>query len=146
MTALTWCSEAGRTTDVGHPGEVSAPLEDEVAQGFAARVDDTVHTIDGHGVGTHSLLERLTQAIGQVGLGYGQVLEAHRRGRRRAHPDPEDALDEGRQIRLVVMGELDALESPAPPFHRGHSVLDHRRWGRRPVSGARPGAQRVIFE
>ena len=66
---------------VGDPGELSASLEDEVAQRLAARVDDAVQALDGHERRARPPASSArAQAVGQVGLGHRQVLEAHRSG------------------------------------------------------------------
>ena len=63
-TSSTADSGSGSSGGVGDAGELSAALEDEITQRFAARVDDTVHAIDGHGVGG-----RFTGAAGSKASG-----------------------------------------------------------------------------
>ena len=119
-TAATSSSSAGAHDDVGEPAEVAAALADEVAQALAARVDDAVERRRWRRARPDGVLERGAQArpgAAAPGSSRSSKRDGARAGARRRRGRGSRSMN-GAELRLVLVGERDALVAPAPPLHR----------------------------
>ncbi len=107
---------------VRNPGELTAALQDEVADRFAASVDDAVARVERHVHVADSSGQRVAQECRQARLGNPKILEARWGHPWSANIETDRIGDVRRQSRLVLVRESIALETPAPPLHRAHAA------------------------
>ncbi len=109
---------------IGHPLELAAAHPDQVPDGLAEGVHHPVHVLGDHIFLTECVDELAAQRVAEPGGRHLDLVEGRRPAGGGIQIQADLLQHERREVRLVLVVESDAVDTPTPPLH----VLDAVHW------------------